>query len=375
MKLISKSNFHLICRLIKPQNVISLILCNDEPKSDQINFFVSLVRLRQFTRLRSLTLLNIDEDQLNLILKQIKLNLLTSFSFSIRKYDNRRIKTTNNLLASTLTQPTLRQLEFYITPIRMAKFSWPLNCPVQYLTINNNISINTILTILQCSPHLHTIIIKDTYNMFGYHSFPTSFPRISFRQLTSLTIENLDVTIDQLEPFLSLTPSLVYLKLIGGKHMLDGKRWEQFMEINLPELDKFEFFFDEDFTVRKTLADLELIIASFQTPFWTAHKRWFVICEYKDDYYSTNIHLYSIPICKSFLEYEPQFRKVSLSSFPMATENESKIMNNVKSLALVLDKAIANDIHKKVCCLTKAISYGRESDTLFLWNTAFIEFN
>jgi hypothetical protein len=344
--------------LIKPQNVISLILSNDEPTSDQINLFVSFVRLRQFTRLRSLTLLNIDQSQLNLILKQINLNLLTSFSFSIRKYDDRRIKTTDNLLSSTLAKPTLRQLEFDITPKRMSKISWPLNCPIQYLTVNNNISIDNILTILQCSPHLHTIIIKDTLDMFTYNSFPTSFPSIYFQQLTSLTIEKLYVTIDKLESFLSSTPSLLSLKLTGGRHLVDGKRWEQFIEINLPQLDKFEFFFDTFFTVRKTLPDLELIIASFQTPFWTEHKKWFVICEYKDECYSTSIHLYSIPICKSFLKYEPQFRKVSLSSFTMATENES---TNVKSLTLALDKIIVDDIHEKVCCLTKAIYFSSSS--------------
>jgi len=47
---------------------------------------------------------------------------------------------------------------------------------------------------------------------------------ICFRQLTSLTIEQLDVMIDKVESFLLLTPSLVYLKLVGGENMMNGKR-------------------------------------------------------------------------------------------------------------------------------------------------------
>ncbi len=102
------------------------------------------------------------------------------------------------------------------------------------------------------------------------------------------------MTMVKLESFLSLTPSLVYLKLTGGLHMidgqhiLDGKRWEQFIGINLPQLDKFEFLFKECYGIQKTSAELDLFIGLFQTPFWIEHKKWFVTC-------ITIIHLYSIP--------------------------------------------------------------------------------
>ena len=64
--------------------------------------------------------------------------------------------------------------------------------------------------------------------------------------------------------------------------MMDGKRWEQFIQINLSQLDKFEFYFYE-FTVSMPTAaeDIELTISSFQTTFWIEHKRWFVVCECK----------------------------------------------------------------------------------------------
>jgi len=197
--------------------------------------------------------------------------------------------------------------------------------------------------------------MKKNFDDYDNNTIPKFSSLMSFRQLTSLTIENLSITIDKLELFLLLIPSLVYLKLIGGRNMLDGKRWEQFIEINLPQLDKFEFYFDEWYGNRKTSADLELTIASFQTPFWIEQKKWFVACEYNIDYSST-IHLYSIPICKASLRYEPEFKKFSSVTSVVTTENKSTVMNNVKYLTLTMNKAIADDIHEKVCYLIKAIS-------------------
>ncbi|CAF4087850.1 unnamed protein product [Rotaria sp. Silwood2] len=237
--LISKSCFYFFCRLIHPQNIISLTLSNNEQTSVQIDLFISLVHLRQITRLRSLTLLQISEDQLNYILKRINLNLLITFSFSIRKYDDRRRATTITPLSSIIAQSTLRKLEFN-TFDSMPKISWPIDGITEYLTTNNRINIDDLCKIFQCSPHLHMLIMNEI--PAGVINNVTS---TCFRQLTSLTMQDLRVTIDELESFLLLTSSLVYLKLIGGEEMLDGKRWEQFIQINLPQLDKFEFYFTE----------------------------------------------------------------------------------------------------------------------------------
>jgi len=346
-KLISKLNFYALCRLIHPHNFISLILSNNELTSNQIDLFISLVRLRQLTRLRSLTLLNIDESQLNFILKRINLAALTFFSCTIRKYDDRRRKTTNELLTSIIAQSSLEKIEFDIKSERMLQISWPINCTIQYLTINGSITTDNLFTILQYSPYLHTIIFKESCNKMINNITPPQY----FRQLRSLTMEKLDVTIDKLESFLLLTPSLVYLKLIGGKNMLDGKRWEQFIEINLPHLDKFEFYFVECSSIKKTEADLELIIASFRTPFWIEHKKWFVICDC-DMNFSNTIYLYSLPICKSFLIYELKSQKLSLSNYNTTRDNHRSIMSNVNSLQLVLEKPLPDHIQGKICYLT-----------------------
>jgi hypothetical protein len=342
--LISKANFYLFCRLIHPENIISLTLSNDGLTSDQIDLFISLVHLRQMTRLRSLILLQINEDQLNFMLQRINLKTLTSLLVNIRKYNDELIKPSPALLSLTTTQTNLRKLEFD-TYDRITKISWEVTGITEYLTTNNRINIDDLRKILQCSPYLHILILNE---------IPTgtinNLAAICFRQLTSLTINDLRVTIDELEVFLSLTSSLAYLKLIGGKGMLNGKRWEQFIQINLPQLDKFEFYFNEWRRTMQTLTDLKLTINSFNTPFWIEHKKWFVDCEYECTGLRLNIiSLYSIPICTSYMYYKSKSEKKSLSTYPMMKNNDLLIMDNIKSLCLTLNKSLANDIQEKVC--------------------------
>jgi hypothetical protein len=55
----------------------------------------------------------------------------------------------------------------------------------------------------------------------------------------------------QFNHFSLLTPSIVYLELIGEQDMMNGKRWEQFITVSLLQLDRFEFYFNElEFTVQ-----------------------------------------------------------------------------------------------------------------------------
>jgi hypothetical protein len=334
-----------------PRNVISLTLSNDERTSNQIGLFISLVCLRQFARLRSLIFVNVDEGQLNFMLERIKLNRITSFSCNIRKYEDRHETSTLALLSSAIASSTLCSLELGIEHQRISKIVWPMNCTIQYLTITNYITTERFCTILQNSPHLHTLNIRTVPTAIN-----ETLSSICFPQLTSLTINNLSVTIDELEPFLLLTPSLVYLKLIGGKKMMDGKRWEQFIPINLPNLDKFEFYFTEYPSLKQTATHVELTIASFQTPFWSEHKKWFITCECNIEE-SHSIDLYSIPICKPDMFYSPKSKKISLSSSPMMMNNDQLIMNNIKSLTLTWNKSVADDTEQQVCYQSKSLLF------------------
>jgi hypothetical protein len=80
-KSIFKANFDLICHRIKPDQVVSLTLSDDDDTPGQSELFLSRFRIEQFTRLQSLTLNNIELDTLESILSDLnKLDYLRSFS-------------------------------------------------------------------------------------------------------------------------------------------------------------------------------------------------------------------------------------------------------------------------------------------------------
>jgi hypothetical protein len=282
------------------------------------------------------------------LLKRVNINLLSSLSLNIQNYDDRQRKTTANLLSSAIAQPNIRKLDLDIKNDRIHNIQWPINCTVRHFTINEYITFDYLCNIFRCSPHLQTFMIRYSLYDITNGSILTSSLSTSFRQLTSLTIEQLHVSIDELESFLSLTSSLVHLKLIGTESTLDGNRWEQFIQTNLPLLDKFEFFFNNWRPGQnQNLVDIELIIAPFRSPFWVEYKKWFVICEYRIDSLC-QIYLYSIPVCESSMQYEPDSEKISLSTYPKTMDSDPSMMDNVDTISLSMTKAMAADIEQRV---------------------------
>ena len=123
---------------------------------------------------------------------------------------------------------------------------------------------------------------------------------------------------------------------------------QSYIQANLPLLDKFEFFFNNwKPGHNQNPANIELIIAPFRSPFWIEYKKWFVICEYRirSLYY---IYLYSIPVCESSVQYEPDSQKISLSTYPKTMDIDPSMMDNVDTISLCLTKAMAADIEQRV---------------------------
>ncbi len=356
MESISKPTFRLLCRLIKPESITSLSLYGWNKSLSQIDLFFSLVDSQTLTRLRSLTLLYMDDDQLDFILKRVNLTLITSFSFTASLSQKDTINTSISSLMSTYTFPNLRRLEYQFIFGLWTELSWPANCSIRYLVINDSIIIQHLSLILQSSPHLHTVIIKRSLDKCNNYRFPTQSISTSFPQLMSLTIEKLEISIDELESFLSLTPSLTYLKLISKKPMHDGKRWEQIIQTNLPQLNRFEFYFDGCTTYcGQSASNPEEILASYRTPFWVEHKKW-LVNGISHGSRSTGTHFYTTPICISHWTYQPGFKKLSTFNSRTTAENEPMIMNEFKSLTLNLDENMFDEVSKKVCSFNKVKS-------------------
>ena len=337
----SKSDFQRLCRLVDPRKVVSLVLSPTDETLDQMELFISSFRARQFSRIRSLTLNGIGEIHLKNILKRFCIPSLVSFSITFGKYDERCLST-KALLVSIISQANLRHLDLELRLYRMREIKWPAQCMIRYLKLGPCENFDQIFTILGCSPYLQTLIVNFS-NYLSDAIVLSNSPAKSFQQLTSLTLEHLNMSTKNLELFLSLMTSLTHLKLIGSGQYSNGNRWEQFIQANLPFLNKFEFFIEERKTLDFTLSDVESIIASFQTPFWLEHKKWFFTCEYNIDN-PRLIKLYSIPICTPSLTYEPESKKIVLSSFNQINNNDMSIMDNVNTLHLTFSKTWLDDI-------------------------------
>ncbi|CAF4720348.1 unnamed protein product [Rotaria sp. Silwood1] len=338
-------DFELICRLIDPRQGISLVLCHEDETLFQIDLFISHFENKHFSRIRSLSLLGIDERHFKLILKCININSLNSFSLVIEKSDERYKKSTAALLSSIISQKNLRRLEFEIPPRLIPSPTWPVQCMIQHLRIGGCTNFCP-CTILQCLPMLKTISVsfrtsEDHYIVLADASTTT------FTQLNSLSFENLSTKIELLESLLLLIPSLNHFKLIGNGNFFDGNRWEQFIQMNLPFLNKFEFYVEQTREVDYNRADVESIITSFQTPFWLEYKKWFVTCEYKINL-PRSILLYSIPLCISSMIYQWESTIISLSTYDIKSDKNLSIMDNIKTIHIDFSKIILNEISNQV---------------------------
>jgi hypothetical protein len=81
-KSITKTNFHLTCQHIIPDQVISLTLSDDEETPGLLQLFLSRFQINLFTRLQSLRLFDIGPDFWEIIItKLVELKNLRSFSF------------------------------------------------------------------------------------------------------------------------------------------------------------------------------------------------------------------------------------------------------------------------------------------------------
>jgi hypothetical protein len=298
-----------------------------------------MFHVKQFIQVHTLTLIAIKESQLRDILKHVNISSLISLTIDIKESSDRSQSMTALYLRSILIRSKLRKLILNIEPDRIENIDWPNE--IEYLEIGGCIHFDQINKI-HLIPRLRTLIIGSC----SIKNIPKT-DLVPFRQLTSFALKNLNMKVDDLEYLLRLMPSLIHLKLIGNGNFLNGHRWEQFIQINLPLLNKFEFFFNENRADQPNPPDIEWIIESFRTTFWLKLKNWFVTCEYNINS-PEFIQLYSIPICMSALKPKFQSTNISISTLITAIDNDASIMVNGDRIAFNFIKLTPNDIEQKV---------------------------
>jgi hypothetical protein len=343
LSLTSKHHFDSICRLICPEKVVSITLSDEDTTPGQIGLFFSLFQISDFPRLRSLTLRYVDSKDLHEILKDALDCSLTSLSLHSR---GKRSKSTFGLLSMLITQPNLETLSLNTHAHHIEGiFNSVTESHLTHLTIGT-LTFNEYQTILQYCPHLQTLVIDDCW----MNNTDCDSPAKSYRQVTSLTLSDTNRSMTQLESLLSLTPSLVELKLINSpltpNSLIDGSRWETLIKTKFSLLNRFQFVFHRLFLrIYECNADVELLIIPFRTSFWLEDKRWFVNCQSIKS--SHTIKLYSIPFSISSWDYNFDPANIVLST-SIRKFAHSHIMTHVRCLSLNLTEIKTKQIQKQV---------------------------
>ncbi|CAF3410965.1 unnamed protein product [Rotaria socialis] len=331
---VSKPYFDAICHFITPENIISLTLSNNNRTTNQISLFLSLVPFEKCIRLRSLTLVDIDENDFHTIF-QLK-NMIVSLSFTFRKKNSIQNPKTLPLIYTIISNENLQHLDFGLSWNRMEALPWPNQCRLESLILSSRISFKKFSSILSHCSKLKRLLLQDcVMEDLTEIDRSTTYP-----QLTSLAFDDSELHMDEFELLLSLTPSLQHLHIVGETDLFDGACWEKFIQKHLKNLNRFEFAFcgNTDYEFNNP-TDVESLITSYRTPFWIENKHWFVICYYFKK--SASYSLYSLPICKTKVRFYPHEDKITCSTHS-TLYNDASMTDNVHEMQLNLTNLMAH---------------------------------
>lgn len=108
---------------------------------------------------------------------------------------------------------------------------------------------------------------------------------IKYYQLTSLTLNDIRFSINQLETVLLSYPSLIYFSFISTnnssfENLRRFSKWEHFLCENLPRLKNFHFKISAKISRYEYFSNIQSIIGAFRTSFWIKDKCWYAEFQY-----------------------------------------------------------------------------------------------
>ncbi len=287
----SSYDFKLILRLTPIESVTSLAISDGRKKEGRLAKFISHIGCQKFKNMHSLALYQADYSELNQLLKNMIPESLFSLSLDFRE---RSYFETVDAISSVLSRLNLRKLCVNCDEGDITRVSYPKNCSLECLTINQ-CSYTEYPIILGLLPNLQKLIINDWCKP-SYNDKLISPSELKFQPpLTSLTINQTRLEYHGLSRLLLYAPAIRHLGLVNEYASLDlfvdFSPWEKFISKNLPCLINFKFLFSHEFSSDEVVPSLDKIIAQFRTSFWLDVKRWIVICEY--DFGKKSLQLYT----------------------------------------------------------------------------------
>jgi hypothetical protein len=254
--------------------VIALTISN----KNAVSLFYPLFSAYEFTRLGSLILCGIRNTELEQILQELNTSPLTLLVIESDEIEHSK---TWSLVSLALVRWNLRKLSMTNMNYMMKYVSWPVQYSLQHLVFCD-CTYREYVLILHQLPYLQTLTMKNCTVNDTDGKLLTSSASTCHASLKSLTITDCSVAVQDFELLLEPINALRHLKLISRKRefdsMFDGCHWQKIIQIKLPYLDKFEFFFSYLHHQGHNLINLESVIAPFRASFWLVDKQWFVSC-------------------------------------------------------------------------------------------------
>lgn len=357
-----KPDFHRLLSYIRPERVIALTLSDGGATPGQIGLFLLLVNIDLFTRLRSLTLLEINERDLCSILAHARSCSLVSLTIMC-SLDGSLHEQIVQLLLSIISQPTLLRLDLLNEQLcdLIDHIEWPTHSKLRYLRMQCGTG-QRLSEILDRSSNLERLILGEDLRRFSCFPLATEASFFSlYPYLTSLVSSHCTLSIDIIQSLLSHTPSLTYLKIISiDFYMMDGCRWEDLIKTKLPLLGKFEFlvhFSQSSLDEETTESMLNRVVTPFCTPFWMEEKKWLVTCNWSPK--NETAEIFTSPICTFNYLYYSDPNMMSICNFsrqdqhPMILESNDRLLSNVTDLIVILDSMTSTAVFPPILDLCK----------------------
>lgn len=346
----SKSDFLFFSNLIPLQNVEILVLSDKDETPGQIEYFLSFIRIKHFAGLRALTLLEISDCHLNIILKDIKtLSLQSLCIYSQQNYAQNDLNI--DQLSLAIFSTSLRELKLNIPHLNLSQIPWFTECRIRHLEIYCR-TLDDYCIIIDHLPNLQKFVVLEL-NEYQYNT-DESLNKLSnskaCNQLSSLTFKYCNIDMILLESLLVLAPSLQHLQLIRSldihRFLSSVNHFVEFIKEKLLSLDKFEFFIIENQQNSDLSMDAESIIAPFRTSFWIETKKWFVICDYIS--YQQTFILYTSSTFDPQFEYIYESKEIQhLTTVPSV--HKILTMKEVRRLTLDLTTVVSAATSSQVC--------------------------
>lgn len=375
---ISLRYFHRICSLIRPEQIISMTLCDGNETVGLVELFLRKFPMDSFQQLQSLTLVNIDDnEQMIRILLSITDRLR---ELSIENSNEVYEDTVMDILMIVIGKSSLRKLSLDMERERISNPSilWPMECFLQDIRLAGLCNLSLLRQILISSPNLRKFQafdidfddewIDENDEQELEHS--PILPIVNACHLTSLSLTYARNEMEKLEWLLPQFTQLISFKYLNiydihieplyenDYSLLDGERWKKLL-INC---ERFEFIFtihpeaDDDDDDEDDSWNIHQCFATFQTQFWK-DKQWYTALEQYEKFlliyslpYSHHSHYYDRPKYHSLANH-PFLRMQSMEfvtklRINLPAINEVRRLSRTKSMktlkTVLIDQIIQN---------------------------------